>query len=180
MRSPIFLFVLFNFGISFNLGISLATQALIGWRQPAHAHIKQQQIINPLPSDQLPTLNPGTYNVGSRYITIAHQGNRICYAGFSVPSGRYGVAVGETTGSLSLENGSLAIDGWRQYGQTITLSQSGSNLLITNNNNSPQEYTYFQDNHQEDLSEALNRCLNSAEPFFETAPGYNILRQSSN
>jgi hypothetical protein len=167
MRSPtpIFLSVLFN------VGISVATQILTGWGQSAQAHIKQQ------PN---PTLNSGTYNVGSRYITIAHQGNRTCYEGFSIPSGRYAVAVGETTGSLSLENGSFVIDGWRKYGQTITLSQSGPNLLITNNNRSPQEYSYLQDGRREEFSNTLKRCLNSSEPFFETAPGYNISGQSAN
>lgn len=182
MRSPtpIFLFVLFNIG--FNVSISIVTQALAGQGQVTHAYIKQQPkqpSLDSIPSNQLPRLNSGTYNLGSRYITIAHQGNRICYEGFSVPSGRYAVAVGETTGSLSLENGSFVIDGWRKYGQSITLSQSGSILLITNNNSSPQEYSYFQDDRPEDFSDALKRCLNSTEPFFETAPGYNISKPSS-
>jgi len=158
MPFPIFLFALLNFS-------------------PSHPTIPTTTASTPPPiftpelSKQQPTLTAGVYNLGSRYIAIATQGDRTCYEGYSLPSGRYAVAVGETTGSLSPEKDYFVLDGWKQYGRTITLRQKGSNLLITNNDNSPEEYNYFQSITRETYSEALIRCLNSTEPFFETAPG---------
>ncbi len=130
--------------------------------------------INAEASNQQPTLSIGIYNLGSRYITIANQGNRTCYQGVSMPSGRYTLAVGETTGSLSTEKDYFVIEGWLKYGKTITLRQSGNNLLITNNSGSSQEYNHFQSSSKDQYSEVLTKCLNTTEPFFETQPGYNI------
>jgi hypothetical protein len=131
-------------------------------------------IFTPNLSKQQSTLTAGIYNLGSSYIAIATQGDRTCYEGYSLPSGRYAVAVGETTGSLSPEKDYFVLDGWKQRGKTITLRQNSTNLLITNNDDSPEEYNYFQSISRETYSDALTRCLNSTEPFFETAPGYNI------
>lgn len=131
---------------------------------------------------QQPTLETGTYNLGSRYIVIATQGNRTCYQGISVPNGRYAVAVGETTGSISLaeQNEGFVIDGWKQYGRNITLHQHGRKLLITLNDEPLGEYDYFKAGSLgEQYSDSLKRCLNSKDVFFETAPGYRINPKSS-
>jgi hypothetical protein len=144
-----------------------------------------QPPINSAPSNQqTPTkaeiipqiqISAGTYNLGSRYIQIANLGNRFCYEGVSLPSGRYDVAVGETTGSLSPEKDYFAIEGWRKYGKTITLRQNGSNLLITDNSGSSQEYSFLNSNTSKSgFSDPLVKCLNSTDPFFETQPGYTI------
>jgi hypothetical protein len=121
----------------------------------------------------LPT---GVYNSGSRYITIAAKGDRICYQGVSVPSGRYAVAVGETTGTLSSEKDYFVVDGWKKYGRTVILSQNGKNLSISMDGGSPSEYNYFQKDDREKYSESLMNCLNSDsnDVFFETAPSYTI------
>ncbi|CAN1211979.1 hypothetical protein TUMEXPCC7403_17365 [Tumidithrix helvetica PCC 7403] len=126
-----------------------------------------------------PTLIAGTYNLGSRYMTIANQGNRTCYESFSTPSGRYALSVGETTGSLTPEKDYFAIDGWKKYGKTLTLRQSGRNLLITDQNGSPEEYTFFQPSANDKYSEALVKCLNSTDSFFELQPGYSISSTST-
>ena len=127
-----------------------------------------------LPDKQV-SLKAGTYNVGSRYITIANQGSRICYQGVSMPSGRYAVAVGETTGSLSAENDYFVADGWKKYGRTITLSQNGENLSISSLDGvSPSGYNFFQKDSGEKYSESLTNCLNGTGEFFETAPSYTI------
>lgn len=123
---------------------------------------------------QRPTIKAGTYNLGSRYITIATQGNRICYQGSSSPSGRYAVAVGETTGSLSSDKDDFVINGWKKYGKTITLRQKGQDLLITQNSNSSEEYSYFPSGSEEKYSDSLTKCLNSTGVFFEARPGYKI------
>lgn len=129
---------------------------------------------------QQSTIKVGTYNLGSRYIVIANQGNRTCYEGISVPSGRYAVAVGETTGSLSQQNDDFVIDGWKKYGRNITLHQHGRKLLITLDDNSLGEYEYFKSGSLgEKYSASLMKCLNSKEVFFETAPGYRITPKSS-
>jgi hypothetical protein len=144
-----------------------------------------QPALSPAPSNQQtttkaeiipqPQISVGTYNLGSRYIQIVNLGNRFCYEGVSLPSGRYDVAVGETTGSLSPEKDYFAIDGWKKYGKTITLRQNGSNLLITDNSGSSQEYSFLNNNTSKvGFSEPLLKCLNSTEPFFETQPGYTI------
>jgi hypothetical protein len=121
----------------------------------------------------LPT---GVYNSGSRYITIAAKGDRTCYQGVSVPSGRYAVAVGETTGTLSSEKDYFVVDGWKKYGRTVILSQNGKNLSISMDGGSPSEYNYFQKDDREKYSESLMNCLNSDsnDVFFETAPSYTI------
>jgi hypothetical protein len=142
----------------------------------------QQAIAEPKPvikADTSTTPSPqifaGTYNVGSRYIAIANQGNRFCYEGYSMPSGRYAVAVGETTGSLTAETDAFAIDGWKKYGKTIFLRQNGNNLQVTDNSGSSYEYNLNKGNTSNaGLSEAMKKCLNSTEPFFETQPGYTI------
>ena len=120
------------------------------------------------------SLISGTYNAGSRYITLAKQGSRICYQGVSMPSGRYAVAVGETTGSLSAENDYFVADGWKKYGRTVTLSQNGENLSISLDGGSPSGYDFFQKDSGEQYSQSLTNCLNSIGEFFEAAPSYTI------
>ena len=120
------------------------------------------------------SLISGTYNAGSRYITLAKQGSRICYQGVSMPSGRYAVAVGETTGSLSAENDYFVADGWKKYGRTVTLSQNGENLSISLDGGSPSGYDFFQKDSGEQYSESLTNCLNGIGEFFEAAPSYTI------
>lgn len=129
---------------------------------------------------QSPSLKVGTYNVGSRYITIARKGSRTCYQGISMPSGRYAVAVGETTGSLSYKNGEFLINGWQQYGKSVTLRQQDKNLLVTHDNGWTGEYTFFKNGPLgSNFSESLNRCLSKTTVFFETAPDYKIKTQKS-
>lgn len=121
---------------------------------------------------QEPVLTPGTYNIGSRYIQIAQQGARFCYQGFSFPSGRYAIAVGETTGSLSYEAEKWFADGWQRYGRRITLQQSGESLIVIQDNTERSEYAFMQSD--EEYSPAMLKCLNSKKTFFEAAPGYSI------
>jgi PsbP-like protein len=124
---------------------------------------------------QQQSIKTGTYNAGSRYITIQRKGNRICYQGISFPPGRYAVAVGETTGSLSYKNGYFVIDGWKKYGKTVTLVNKGKGLLITHDSGWSIEYDYFQsDGLGGGYSNLLVQCLNAGESFFETHPGYSI------
>ncbi|MEM9215574.1 MAG: hypothetical protein AAGD25_14670 [Cyanobacteria bacterium P01_F01_bin.150] len=120
-------------------------------------------------------ITSGVYNAGSRYISVAHQGERTCYQGISIPPGRYAIAVGETTGSLSYdaELNSVVVDGWQDYGKNITLTQQDSTLVVNHDGNFAGEYT-FGENEGFGISEAMTRCLNASEPFFETAPGYTI------
>ena len=135
-------------------------------------------------SGELCPMNPeppraGIYNAGSRYITIMHQGNRACYQGVSVPPGRYSVAVGETTGSISYsyDNDAFTIDGWQQYGTTVTLGQQLPNpaLVVTHGQGEwSTEYEFF--NSIDSLTEPMSRCLDSTDVFFEAAPGYQINR----
>ena len=126
------------------------------------------------------SLITGIYNAGSRYITIAAKGDRTCYQGVSMPSGRYAVAVGETTGSLSAEKDYFVADGWKKYGRTVTLSQNGENLSISLDGGSPSEYNFFQKDSGEKYSESLMNCLNSNGEFFETAPSYTISTATGN
>lgn len=123
------------------------------------------------------TLRTGVYNAGSRYIFIARKGNRICYEGISVPSGRYAVAVGETTGSVSQKGDKFIIDGWRKYGTTLALHQKGRNLVVTSKDDFSQEYEFYVSIEVwGGESKSLNQCLNSHGVFFKTAPGYTINR----
>ena len=115
------------------------------------------------------SLITGVYNAGSRYITIAKQGNRICYQGVSMPSGRYAVAVGETTGSLSAEKDYFVADGWKKYGRTVTLSQNGENLSISLDGGSPSEYNFFQKDSREKYSESLTHVTQKPKKVSETA-----------
>lgn len=128
----------------------------------------------------VPALKAGIYNVGSRYIQIVHAGNRTCYQGMSMPSGRYAVAVGETTGSVSLNGKALVIDGWLDYGVSLQLAQQGENLLVTGEADGRQysyEYDFWPESWaDEEPSEVLQRCLAAQGPFFELAPGYSINR----
>ncbi len=117
-------------------------------------------------------LTPGTYNMGSRYIQIAQQGARLCYQGSSFPSGRYAIAVGETTGSLSYEAEEWVADGWQRYGRRITLQQSGESLIVNLDDTERSEYAFMK--FDEEYSSAMLKCLNSKKTFFEAAPGYSI------
>jgi len=134
-----------------------------------------RRMLNRICGSRRQTIKAGVYNVGSRYIEIAHKGDRICYQGISFPSGRYAVAVGETTGSLSYEQDHFVIDGWKKYGRIVTLRQQGENLLVTHDDGWSAEYTFFS---RESLggraTDSTIRCLNSSGIFFETAPGYSI------
>jgi hypothetical protein len=124
---------------------------------------------------QRPTVKATTYNVGSRYITIANQGSRYCYEGISAPSGRYAVAVGETTGSLFSEKDYFVIEGWKKHGRTITLRQKGKNLLVSQNRNSSEEYNFLQSgSFGGKYSDSLIKCLKSTGTYFEAQPGYRI------
>ena len=106
---------------------------------------------------------------------IAHKGDRTCYQGYSIPSGRYAVAVGETTGSVSAVNNTFVIDGWEKYGKTIMLRQQQQNLWVTHDTGWSSEYILFQNESSvEELSDSMAKCLNSEGVFFETASGYII------
>ncbi|MEE3715365.1 hypothetical protein V2H45_01245 [Tumidithrix elongata RA019] len=187
MRSQLHLLLFVLFGAVVQTTVACTNQ------QTANTDATQQKVLNADTSSQeptasaskqptagadksmpQPTLIAGTYNLGSRYITIANQGNRTCYESFSTPSGRYALSVGETAGSLTSEKDYFAIDGWKKYGKALTLRQSGRNLLITDQNGSPEEYTFFQPIANDKYSEVLAKCLNSTDSFFELQPGYSI------
>lgn len=137
---------------------------------------------NPCPMNPSPP-QTGLYEFGSRYIVVASQGNRVCYQGVSIPSQRYAVAVGETTGSLSyslgVNGGTFIADGWYEHGRTISLSQIGNDLLITHHH-TDWSIEYELGVRGESLYDLpysggpLIECLNSRRAFFETAPGYEI------
>ncbi|MBE9032057.1 hypothetical protein IQ266_20165 [filamentous cyanobacterium LEGE 11480] len=120
-------------------------------------------------------INVGVYNAGSRYITIAKKGNQICYSGDSVPPGRYSIAVGETTGSLTQSGSSLTVDGWKEYGKTVALRLRGKTLVVTHNGKYAGEYDFYNSGQPgSQYTGVLGSCLNSKGPFFEPAPGYKI------
>ncbi|MFN5857509.1 MAG: hypothetical protein ACK456_16715 [Pseudanabaenaceae cyanobacterium] len=131
-----------------------------------------------------PVIRPGIYGIGSRYILIANNGSRVCYQGVSGGfPGRYAIAVGETTGSLSLETGKFIIDGWKnQYGRIVSISQGQKGIVITFENGELSgesvEYQYYEPFRNNwftpEYTKLMSDCLNSSGEFFKTNPGYVI------
>lgn len=139
--------------------------------------------IQPLALLAQPVINSGVYGVGSRYILVANIGNRVCYQGVSGIAGRYAIAVGETTGSLSYQNRKFIIDGWKnQYGKTISISQSPKGIVVTfqdgENAGYSAEYEYYEpfsnNRFTSVYTKLMNDCLNSSGEYFQTNPGYTI------
>lgn len=139
--------------------------------------------IQPLALLAQPIINSGVYGVGSRYILVANIGNRVCYQGVSGIAGRYAIAVGETTGSVSYQNRKFIIDGWKnQYGKTISISQSPKGIVVTfqdgENAGYSAEYEYYEpfsnNRFTPVYTKLMNDCLNSSGEYFQTNPGYTI------
>jgi hypothetical protein len=139
--------------------------------------------VQPFPLLAQPIINSGVYGVGSRYILVANIGNRVCYQGVLGIPGRYAIAVGETTGSLSYQNRKFIIDGWKnQYGKTIRISQSPKGLVVTFEDGEKAgysaEYEYYEPFRNNRFSpvytKLMNDCLNSSGEYFQTNPGYTI------
>ena len=121
----------------------------------------------------------GIYNAGSRYVFIAHNEDRTCYSAVSVPPGRYAIAVGETTGSLSRHQDGFIVDGWRDYyGKEVVLTLEDSTIAVTHQGNHAGSYTLYErrpsNDYREDNNNVMARCLNSEDVFFEASPGYTI------
>jgi hypothetical protein len=113
-----------------------------------------------MPAFALP-LQVGVYRVGSRYIQIAQQGNRLCFRGFSIN--------GVTTASISPDSehsGFYLING---LDDTVVHQKDLKTLFIGQINNlEPYEADYeFPRN----ISDDLQRCLQSQKPFFERISG---------
>jgi hypothetical protein len=139
--------------------------------------------MQPLASLAQPVIRSGVYGVGSRYILVANTGNRVCYQGVSGISGRYAIAVGETTGSLSSEGGKFVIDGWKnQYGRTLSISQGQKGIIVTfengDNAGDSVEYGYYEPFRNDwctpVYTQLMSECLNSSGEFFKTNPDYTI------
>jgi hypothetical protein len=191
MRSQFIQFILLNVIVQATFACSQQPNVIASSPQIAQSDVTPPKTTAPAESSiqktvqadtsvNQPRINTGTYNLGSSYITVASQGDRTCYQGISIPSGRYAVAVGETTGSLSAEKNYLVVNGWKKYGKTIALRQNGEDLSIAIDGDSPSEYSYFQADSREKYSESLINCLNSSGDFFETASGYTIVSSSNN
>ena len=121
----------------------------------------------------------GIYNAGSRYVFVAHNEDRTCYSAMSVPPGRYAIAVGETTGSLSRYQDGFIVDGWRDYyGKEVVLTLENSTIAVTHQGNHAGSYELYErrpsNEYRENYDNAMARCLNSEDVFFEVSPGYTI------
>lgn len=100
-------------------------------------------------------LQVGVYRVGSRYIQIAEQNNRICFVGFS--------ARGATTASVEPESNypnSYKVEGY----EGAILFQADINTLLFGPRHYLEEYPADRSFSRE-LTEDLEACLNSTEPF---------------
>lgn len=124
---------------------------------------------------QQSTIPPGIYSSGPRYIIIEQQGDRTCYQGISTPPGRHSIAVGETTGSVGKRQGRFIAEGWSNYSRDAFLNLEGTTISVANEDEVLGEYE-FDTSGQLNVSrsEAMSRCLNASDMFFETSPGYTM------
>jgi hypothetical protein len=105
------------------------------------------------------SLQVGTYSIGSKYIQIANAGGRWCYQGSS--------SRGMTIASLRpSRNGRYAINGWED---SFVQQQDADHLLFGSSENM-LPYVLNQES-SSTLSEPLQDCLNSTEPFFQQYEG---------
>jgi hypothetical protein len=141
-------------------------------RDPIVSYNKNQsQVTSSSGNRSLSIPKVGVYNAGSRYITVAQNGNRFCYEGVSIPHRRYAVAVGETIGSLSPHKNGLIIDGSKRRSQPLFLSQGNNSLLVTFGAEEPQEYKFSHDLNPNEMSQELKQCLNSKRVVYMAIPG---------
>lgn len=106
-------------------------------------------------------LQQGVYRVGSRYIQIAQQNERICFRGFSMR--------GATIASVEPHPDRPDFYMINGMDDTVLTQQDVETLLIGPINRLikyPADYTVSRD-----LSEDLQECLNSAEPFYKQISG---------
>lgn len=106
-------------------------------------------------------LQVGVYRVGSRYIQIAEQDNRICFVGFS--------ARGATTASVEPDPNypnSYRVEGY----EGAILFQPDINKLLFGPTHYLEEYPADRSFPRES-TEDLEACLNSNEPFLNRVSG---------
>ena len=130
-------------------------------------------------AQQTPSTNisTGTYAAGDRYISIANNGDRTCYQGFSDPPLENSITVGETTGSLRSHSSGLLAEGWFEYGTEIVLTLQGSTIRVTHGGHPVGDYEFYtQSLINESQVDTLQSCLNANQLFFETSPGYAVTR----
>lgn len=124
---------------------------------------------------QQPTIPTGTYAAGDRYISVANNGERTCYQGFSDPPLENSITVGETTGSLRAQPAGMLAEGWFEYGREVAITMEGSTLKVTHSGNPVGDYAFYsQSLINEAQADALQRCLNTDQLFFATSPGYAV------
>jgi hypothetical protein len=106
-------------------------------------------------------LQVGVYRVGSRYIQIAEQNNRICFVGFS--------ARGATTASVEPDPNYHTFYKVEGY-EGAVLVQSDINTLLFGPTHYLEEYPVDRSFSRES-TEDLEACLNSVEPFLNRVSG---------
>ena len=123
------------------------------------------------------TIPSGTYVADNRYISIASNGERTCYQGFSIPSLENSITVGETTGSLAAHQAGLLAEGWFEYGREVVFDLKESMITVLHEGYPAGDYAFYSPELiNSDHVDALTRCLNSPQLFFETLPGYVVTR----
>ncbi len=106
-------------------------------------------------------LQVGIYRVGSRYLQIAEQNSRICFVGFS--------SRGATTASVERDlnyPNFYKVEGY----EGAILVQSDINTLLFGPIHQLEEYQADR-NFSRELTEDLEACLNSTEPFLNRVSG---------
>ncbi|MBW4681366.1 MAG: hypothetical protein KME19_14800 [Microcoleus vaginatus WJT46-NPBG5] len=106
-------------------------------------------------------LQDGVYRVGSRYIQIAQQNERICFRGFSMR--------GATIASVEPDPERPDFYIINGLDNTVLTQQDIDTLLIGPINRLlkyPADYEFPRD-----LDEDLQECLNSTEPFYKQISG---------
>lgn len=103
-------------------------------------------------------LQVGTYSVGSKYIQIAKQGDRYCYQG----SSSNGMTIATLTPS---RDGRYAINQWDSF-----VKQQDADHLLFGSADNMLPYPMNQEM-SDIMSEPMQECLNSTEPFFQQYKG---------
>lgn len=113
-----------------------------------------------LPAVALP-LQVGVYRVGSRYIQIAQKGNRLCFRGFS--------ARGATTASITPDSEHPDFYLINGLNDTVLHQKDLKTLFFGEMNN--LELYEVNYSFPGDITDDLQRCLQSQKPFFERVSG---------
>jgi hypothetical protein len=100
-------------------------------------------------------LQAGVYRIGSKYIQIAKQGDRLCYRGMS----NNGVTIASLIPS---RNGFYQINGWSDG----FVKQVDTEHLSLGNINNMTPYPIDRESSSE-ITPNLQACLDSTEPFFK-------------